>query len=101
MFTLVHEIGHALNLLHSFDKGRPSALSWMNYPHLFPLGTEAGPGHNGTSEFWAAFEQTFDELELRHLRHATPREIRSGGFEFGVYEEGASTIYPEAPRTRD
>jgi endonuclease/exonuclease/phosphatase family metal-dependent hydrolase len=93
VFTLVHEIGHALNLLHSFDKGRPAALSWMNYPHLFPLGTEAGPGHNGTPEFWAAFEQTFDDLELRHLRHATPREIRSGGFEFGMYEEGASTIY--------
>jgi endonuclease/exonuclease/phosphatase family metal-dependent hydrolase len=93
VFTLVHEIGHALNLLHSFDKGRPAALSWMNYPHLFPLGTEAGPGHNGTPEFWAAFEQTFDDLELRHLRHATPREISSGGFEFGVYEEGASMIY--------
>jgi endonuclease/exonuclease/phosphatase family metal-dependent hydrolase len=93
VFTLVHEIGHALNLLHSFDKGRPASLSWMNYPHLFPLGTEAGPGHNGTSEFWAAFEQTFDDLELKHLRHATPREIRSGGFEFGVYEEGASTIF--------
>jgi endonuclease/exonuclease/phosphatase family metal-dependent hydrolase len=93
VFTLVHEIGHALNLVHSFDKGRPAALSWMNYPHLFPLGTEAGPGHNGTPEFWSAFEQTFDDLELRHLRHATPREIRSGGFDFGVYEEGASTIY--------
>jgi endonuclease/exonuclease/phosphatase family metal-dependent hydrolase len=93
VFTLVHEIGHALNLLHSFDKGRPSALSWMNYPHLFPLGTEAAPGHNGTSEFWLAFEQTFDDLELHHLRHATPREIGSGGFEFGVYEEGPSFIY--------
>jgi hypothetical protein len=93
VFTLVHEIGHALNMLHSFDKGRPAALSWMNYPHLFPLGTEAGPGHNGTSEFWSAFEQTFDDLEQHHLRHATPREIGSGGFEFGVYEEGASSIY--------
>jgi exonuclease III len=93
VFTLVHEVGHALNMLHSFDKGRPAALSWMNYPHLFPLGTEAGPGHNGTSEFWAAFEQSFDDLEQHHLRHATPREIGSGGFEFGVYEEGASSIY--------
>ncbi|HEU4694758.1 MAG TPA: endonuclease/exonuclease/phosphatase family protein [Vicinamibacterales bacterium] len=93
VFTLVHEVGHALNMLHSFDKGRPAALSWMNYPHLFPLGTEAGPGHNGTSEFWAAFEQTFDDLEAHHLRHATPREIRSGGFAFGVYEEGPSSVY--------
>jgi endonuclease/exonuclease/phosphatase family metal-dependent hydrolase len=93
VFTLVHETGHALNLLHSFDKGRPAALSWMNYPHLFPLGSEASPGHNGTTEFWSAFDQTFDDLELQHLRHATPREIMSGGFAFGVYEEGASTIY--------
>jgi endonuclease/exonuclease/phosphatase family metal-dependent hydrolase len=93
VFTLVHETGHALNLIHSFDKGRPAALSWMNYPHLFPLGSEAGPGHDGTQEFWSAFDQTFDELELRHLRHATPREIMPGGFAFGVYEEGASTIY--------
>jgi endonuclease/exonuclease/phosphatase family metal-dependent hydrolase len=93
VFTFVHEVGHALNLLHSFDKGRPAALSWMNYPHLFPLGSEAGSGHNGTPEFWAAFEQSFDDLELHHLRHATPREISSGGFEFGVYEEGPSTIY--------
>ena len=93
VFTLVHEVGHALNMLHSFDKGRPAALSWMNYPHLFPLGTEASPGHNGTAEFWAAFEQTFDDLEQHHLRHATPREIGGGGFAFGVYEEGASSIY--------
>ena len=93
MFTLVHEVGHALNMVHSFDKGRPAALSWMNYPHLFPLGTEAGPGHNGTPEFWAEFDQAFDNLEMHHLRHSTPREIGSGGFEFGMYEEGASSIY--------
>ena len=92
VYTLVHETGHALNLLHSFDKGRPAALSWMNYPHLYPLGAEAGPNHDGTEEFWSAFDQTFDDLELRHLRHATPREIGSGGFAFGVYEEGATPI---------
>jgi endonuclease/exonuclease/phosphatase family metal-dependent hydrolase len=92
VYTLVHETGHALNLLHSFDKGRPAALSWMNYPQYYPLGAEAGPDHDGTKEFWSAFEQTFDDLELRHLRHATPREIGSGGFAFGVYEEGATPI---------
>jgi endonuclease/exonuclease/phosphatase family metal-dependent hydrolase len=90
IYTLVHEIGHALNLLHSFDKARPTALSWMNYPHLYPRGYEAGRGHDGTQEFWRRFEERFDEEELRHLRHASPREIRSGGFAFGVYEEGAS-----------
>lgn len=93
VYTVIHEVGHALNLLHSFDKGRPAALSWMNYPQLYPLGAQAGSGHDGSAEFWRAFPEGFDELELRHLRHATTREIGAGGFPFGVYEEGASSIY--------
>jgi endonuclease/exonuclease/phosphatase family metal-dependent hydrolase len=88
VYTLIHEIGHALNLLHSFDKSRPTALSWMNYPHLYPRGYEAGREYDGTAEFWRRFEERFDAEELRHLRHASPREIRAGGFAFGVYEEG-------------
>lgn len=93
VYTIIHEVGHALNLLHSFDKGRPASLSWMNYPHLYPLGAQATPGYDGSAEFWRAFPEGFDELELRHLRHATSREIGAGGFPFGVYEEGASSIY--------
>lgn len=103
IFTLVHEIGHALNLLHSFDKARPSSLSWMNYPHLYPRGYEAGQDYNGSPEFWRRFEERFDEEELRHLRHASPREIRPGGFAFGIYEEGASAHFgglAEPRRTR-
>lgn len=93
VYTVVHEIGHALNLLHSFDKGRPASLSWMNYPQLYPLGAEAGTAHDGSREFWRQFEERFDAEELFHLRHASQREIAKGGFAFGVYEEGASTIY--------
>ena len=93
VYTVIHEIGHALNLLHSFDKGRPASLSWMNYPHLYPLGGEAAAEHDGSAEFWRAFPEAFDDLELRHLRHATPRELAAGGFPFGVYEEGPSPIY--------
>jgi endonuclease/exonuclease/phosphatase family metal-dependent hydrolase len=103
IFTLVHEIGHALNLLHSFDKARPSSLSWMNYPHLYPRGYEAGQGYDGTPEFWRRFEERFDEEELRHLRHASPREIRAGGFAFGTYEDGMSVPFggtAEPRRTR-
>jgi hypothetical protein len=90
VFTVVHEVGHALNLLHSFDKARPSALSWMNYPHLYPRGYEANSGYNGSSEFWRQFPDSFDKEELHHLHHASPREIAAGGFAFGAYEEGAS-----------
>lgn len=90
VFTAVHEIGHALNLLHSFDKSRPASLSWMNYPHLFPFGQEAPQGHDGTVEFWRRFPESFDEEELHHLRHGTPREVAAGGFPFGTYEEGTS-----------
>ncbi len=93
VYTAIHEIGHALNLSHSFDKGRPAALSWMNYPQLYPLGAQATSSHDGSAEFWRAFPEGFDELELRHLRHGTAREVGAGGFAFGIYEDGASSIY--------
>lgn len=93
VYTCVHEIGHALNMLHSFDKGRPSALSWMNYPDLYPRGHEAPQGHDGSREFWQRFRETFDDQEIRHLHFATLREIRPGGLPFGVYEDGPSTVF--------
>lgn len=89
-YTLIHEIGHALNMLHSFDKARPAAMSFMNYPDYFPLGHEAPETHDGSVEFWSQFEHVFDAQELDHLRHGTRREIHPGGFEFGRYEEGLS-----------
>ena len=90
VYTVIHEIGHALNLLHSFDKARPGALSFMNYSDLFPFGHEAPRTHDGSAEFWRAFNDQFDDQELHHLRHASPREILPGGFSFGRYEEGLS-----------
>lgn len=100
VFTAVHEIGHALNLLHSFDKARPSALSWMQYPHLFPKGYEASRGYDGTSAFWRRFPDCFDAEELIHLHHASAREIAAGGFAFGTYEDGLSQPFggPAQPR---
>jgi len=83
LFALVHELGHSFSLFHSFQKQyttpsspyRPNALSYMNYPHLFPAGQEA---------FWNAFPFAFDDLELIHLRHAYRNNIIMGGNPFGV-----------------
>jgi len=92
LFALVHELGHSFNLFHSFQKqyttpsspSRPSALSYMNYPHLFPAGQAA---------FWNAFPFTFDDLELVHLRHAHRNNIVMGGNPFGG---GAALVDPAA-----
>ena len=92
LFGLVHELGHTFNMFHSFQKQyttppspyRPSALSWMNYPHLFPAGQAA---------FWSAFPFGFDDLELVHLRHAFRNNIIMGGNPFGI---GAALTDPAA-----
>lgn len=82
LFAAVHELGHGFNLLHSFGKSdaapvvanRPNALSWMNYPHLYPLG--------GEPSFWNAFPFLFDDPEIVHLRHAYRNNIIMGGNNF-------------------
>jgi hypothetical protein len=92
LFALVHELGHSFNLFHCFQKQytqptspyRPGALSWMNYPHLFPAGQAA---------FWNSFAFAFDDLELLHLRHAFRNNIIMGGNPFGL---GAALTDPAA-----
>jgi len=82
--TYVHELGHAFNLLHSWQKSlafppgvnRPNSLSWMNYPWNYPLGGEAA--------FWASFPFQFDDGELIHLRHANRNHIIPGASAFRV-----------------
>ena len=92
LFTIVHELGHAFNFLHSFQKGifetdgvlpRPSALSWMNYPQLYPFGFAGPEGWDGSDNFWSEFRFLFDEEEIRHLRHDDRAEVIMGGRSFG------------------
>ena len=66
LYTWVHEAGHAFNFVHSWNKGRSNALSWMNYPQ-------------NVSNFWDNFMMSFDEEELIHLRHGKRSEVIMGG----------------------
>jgi len=83
LFCYVHELGHCFNLMHSWQKSfatppgtnRPSALSWMNYPWLYPA---------GEASFWNAFAFAFDDGELVHVRHAFRNNIIMGGNPFGI-----------------
>ncbi len=74
LYCYVHELSHSFNLLHSWDKARPNALSWMNYDWKY----DAVPGH-GTGSFWANFAFQFDDQELLHLRHDFRNSVIMGG----------------------
>lgn len=75
LFVWVHEAGHAFNLMHSWDKGRPRALSWMNYAWNNPWGEEG---------FWRRFWFRFDPEEILHLRHGDRMSVVMGGDPFGT-----------------
>lgn len=66
LYTWVHEAGHAFNFLHSWNKGRSNALSWMNYPQY-------------VDNFWDNFEFRFDDEELIHIRHGDRASVIMGG----------------------
>ncbi len=79
-WTAVHEMGHAFNLAHSWQKAlgtpwvpglanEPEARSFMNYPFRV-----AG----GESRFFADFEFRFSNPELLFLRHAPERLVQMG-----------------------
>lgn len=76
LYTWVHEAGHAYNLLHSWGKNRPDALSWMNYDWRYDQ-------RNGTDSFWASFQLRFDDEELMHLRHGDRGAVMMGGDAWG------------------
>lgn len=72
LYTYVHEIGHAFNFLHSWDKSRPDSLSWMNYDWRYD-------NRNGTDSFWNNFRMRFDDEELIHIRHGDRASVIMGG----------------------
>lgn len=82
-WTVVHEMGHAFNLAHSWQKqhppswgsswvplqNEPEARSFMNYPY-----NVAG----GQSAFFSDFEFRFSDAELEFIRHAPERFVQMG-----------------------
>lgn len=93
--TYVHELGHAFNLLHSWQKnlatppqplgphGGFGDLSWMNYVQNYRPG--------GEEAYWAAFPFQFTDAELAHLRHGFFHDVVMGANPFGA---GAAEVSP-------
>lgn len=96
--TTVHELGHALNLAHRFERvvGRADSTSFMNYDWRYR-------GGNGRDEYWERFAFTFDADELAFLRHGPRTGVIPGGAPFhsmSYWNEGTggySPYVPEAP----
>ncbi|MFW9257620.1 hypothetical protein [Nostoc sp. CALU 546] len=87
-WTAVHEMGHAFNLAHSWDKAfgaswiplaaEPEALSFMNYPFRYPRGVQQGDGRAQELQFFSKFEFRFSDAELLFMRHAPFRFVQHG-----------------------
>jgi hypothetical protein len=78
-WTAVHEMGHAFNLAHSWQKSlgsswiplgdEPEVRSFMNYPYNV---------QGGQTAFFADFTFRFSDQELLFLRHAPERFVQIG-----------------------
>lgn len=78
-WTAVHEMGHAFNLAHSWQKSlgapwiplddEPEARSYMNYPYNVS---------GGQTAFFADFAYRFSDAEALFLRHAPERFVQMG-----------------------
>jgi len=92
-WTACHEMGHAFNLAHSWQKSLgtpwipladdPSALSFMNYYFFYPGGEPA---------FFADFPFRFSDPELQFMRHAPERFVQMGNadwFDHHGFEQAA------------
>lgn len=98
-WTACHEMGHAFNLAHSWQKSvrtpwlpmadEPAAPSFMNYYFLYPGGEPA---------FFADFEYRFSDQELLFMRHAPARVAQTGNadwFDHHGFQQAA--IAPQSP----
>jgi hypothetical protein len=103
-WTAMHEIGHAFNLAHSWQKSlgtgwiplvdEVEARSYMNYPYR----VASAPGMTPEQRFFSNFEFRFSEKELLFMRHAPERFVQQGNalwFDHHAFEETrATTVTP-------
>jgi hypothetical protein len=91
-WTAIHEMGHAFNLYHAWQKAlhapwipQPTGfnlLTFMNYPYFYQTGRFGNQDAN-TINFFRAFPFRFTNDELVFLRHAPERFVIMGGEAFG------------------
>jgi hypothetical protein len=74
--TMVHELGHALNLPHPFECDHYDSVSIMNYPSVFPEGSDY---IECSMNYWRKFYYAFDPNEIYHLHHGFFNEVVPGG----------------------
>lgn len=101
-WTACHEMGHAFNLAHSWQKAHPptwgtpwiplanepEARSFMNYPYNVS---------GGQSAFFADFEFRFSDMELLFMRHAPSAFVQMGNadwFDDHGFQQAAVTAEP-------
>jgi hypothetical protein len=97
-WTAIHEMGHSLNLAHSWQKSLGTAWvpladelearSFMNYPYFVT---------GGQAAFFADFEFRFSDQELLFVRHAPERFVQMGNaawFDHHGFEEAAVPAEP-------
>jgi hypothetical protein len=101
-WTTVHEMGHAFNLAHSWQKqhppqwgtpwiplaNEPEARSFMNYPFNVS---------GGQKEFFRDFELRFSDQELLFMRHAPARFVQQGNadwFDNHGFEQAKLSLEP-------
>lgn len=96
--TVVHELGHALNLAHTWLVGRADTTSFMNYPQNYPHGMTY---ETRVRNYWNRFNYAFDPEELFHLRHGFYNEVVPGGKnEFMQWTSSSVFRDPRAGGTR-
>src|SRR5690606_8293534 len=100
-WTACHEMGHAFNLAHSWQKAlgtswiplsnEPTARSFMNYPFRVT---------GGQSAFFSDFRYRFSDSELLFMRHAPESFVQMGNADWFDNHAFENAEVPEEPTFR-